>query len=77
MNKQTKKFKVVTEEHLTFTHEIEVPISLLDEHPEFDDIEFVEEYYPELFGDPDLKTKTSTCLAGLDTQVSRMEVTDE
>ena len=35
MNKQTKKFKVVTEEHLTFTHEIEVPISLLDEHPEF------------------------------------------
>jgi len=78
MSKQTKKFKIVTEEHLIFTHEIEVPISLLNEHPQ-DHIEFIEEHYPELIDYPNMKTKTITNInwAGYDTQVEVEEVTDE
>ena len=79
MSEQTKKFKVVTEEHLIFTHEIEVPISLLDEHPEWDDIEFVEQHYPEFIEYPDMKTKTITNIdwVGYDAQVDVKEVSDE
>ena len=84
MSKQTKKFKVVTEEHLIFTHVIEVPIKEIEEeieHNEWvgDDIEFVLEHYPELIDYPNMKTKTITNVewAGYDTQVTVDEVTDE
>ena len=83
MSKQTKKFKVVTEEHLVFTHVIEVPISLLDEYSEYADTEldeyFVENHYPEFIEYPDMKSKTITNVewVGYDTQVDVEEINDE
>ena len=70
MSKQTKKFKVVTEENLIFTHEIEVPISEIEEDIEHDqwvgdDIEYVLEHYPEFIEYPDMKTKLLLMLSGL------------
>ena len=84
MNKQTKKFKVVTEEHLIFTHEIEVPIKEIEEeieHNEWvgDDIEFMLEHWHELIDYPDMKTKTITNVewVNFDPQIDIEEITDE
>ena len=88
MSKQTRKFKVVAEENITFTHEIEVPVSFLDEKlkdcidckEEYEDRidEVLHEYYEEFIDYPEMKTKTITDIDfGYDTQVNIEEVDDE
>ena len=88
MSKETRKFKVVAEENITFTHVIEVPISFLDEklkdckdcEEEYEDRidEVLHEYYEEFIDYPEMRTKTIVDVDfGYDTQVDIEEVTDE
>ena len=88
MSKETRKFKVVAEENITFTHVIEVPISFLDEKlkdckdckEEYEDRidEVLHEYYEEFIDYPEMRTKTIVDVDfGYDTQVDIEEVTDE
>ena len=88
MTKQTRKFKVVAEENITFTHVIEVPISFLNEKlKDYIDCEedyedqldgVLHEYYEEFIEYPDMKTKTIIDIDfGYDTQVDIEEIADE
>jgi hypothetical protein len=82
MNKETKKFEIKVTETITTTHEVEVPISFLDQHLKKrigDDIEgIVHDNYAEFIEEPDMETKTITDVDfHLGTDVDVEEITDE
>jgi len=84
MSKETRKFKIEIEETINMHHEIEIPVSFLDEKLKeyIDDKDFlldcVHTYYHKFIEQPNYKTKTITGVDfGFDTQVNVEEVTDE
>ena len=78
MSKETRKFQIKVAETIITTHEVEVPISFLDQHPQDDIKGVVHKHYDEFIKEPDYKSKTLTDVEfGWDTDVEVEEITDE
>jgi hypothetical protein len=88
MSKETRKFKIEIEETINMHHEIEIPVSFLDEKLKeyIDDKKLYEEflldrvhtYYDKFIEQPNYKTKTITGVDfGFDTHVSVEEINDD
>jgi hypothetical protein len=82
MSKETRKFEIKVTETITTTHEVEVPISFLDQHLTKrvgDDVEgIVHDNYDEFIKPPEFKSKTITDVEFYwDSAVDVEEITDE